>query len=275
MSKTLENLQLSARQQVYTLLIGNNLSSLHGEGNDFSGLREYQAGDDIRKISWMISAKLGVPYIKESQTHKEVSIVVAALMDGSLYFAKGNAKQKKLTEIAAILGYACEHQGDLFTGFCYTQDRHIVIPPTKQLYAIHQFSKTLFEMPLLHTTLDTDASMKNLFQSVQKPSLIFVLGDFLEEVDLSLLAQKHEIISIIIRDKEEESLKIQGEVTLTSPQNTTQVKTYLGKRNIEKYLINLQQHDEKIIKHFSSCGIRHVKIFTNDDIVKKLLSLFS
>ncbi len=274
MNTSLESLQLRARQQVYTLLSGNNLSNLKGENSDFSELREYQTGDNIRKINWMISAKLGIPYIQESHSHKEISVVVVALMDGSLYFAKGNAKQKKLTEIAAILGYACEHQGDIFTGFCYTQDRHIVIPPTKQLYTIHQFSKTLFEMPLLHTTLDTDTSIKHLFQSVQKPSLIFVLGDFLEEVDLSLLAQKHEVISIIIRDKEEESLNILGEVTLSCPKNTTQVRTYLGKRSIEKYLLNLQQHDKKLIQHFSNYGIRHIKIFTDDDIVRKLLPLF-
>jgi uncharacterized protein (DUF58 family) len=60
----LKALQLKAKRQVYTLLSGNNLSKLHGEGYDFSELREYQMGDDIRKINWMITAKLGKPYVK-------------------------------------------------------------------------------------------------------------------------------------------------------------------------------------------------------------------
>jgi len=59
MNLALKALQLKARHQVYTLLSGHNLSKLHGEGYDFSELREYQMGDDIRKINWMITAKLG------------------------------------------------------------------------------------------------------------------------------------------------------------------------------------------------------------------------
>ncbi|HIP28726.1 MAG TPA: DUF58 domain-containing protein, partial [Sulfurovum sp.] len=59
MSSTLKILQLKAKQQVYTLLSGGNLSALRGEGYDFFELREYQVGDDIRKINWLVSAKLG------------------------------------------------------------------------------------------------------------------------------------------------------------------------------------------------------------------------
>jgi len=274
MNNTLNTLQLKARQEVYTLLSGNNLSALHGEGYDFSELREYQIGDDIRKMNWVVTAKLGKPYIKETHSNRELSVVVTALMDGSFYFGKGNNKQIKLTEIATILGYACAQQGNLFTGFCYTQDACSYTPPTKHLYDISQFSKTLFDLPLLDSTLDKHASIKNLFKSIHKPSLIFVLGDFLEEIDLSILAQKHEVIAIIIRDREEERPKKLGEVTLTSPKDSTQIKTYFGKRTIGKYLLKLQAHDKRLTKHFSRYGIGHVKIDTEDNVVRKLLSLF-
>ena len=200
MNTALKALQLKARHQVYTLLSGHNLSKLHGEGYDFSELQEYQMGDDIRKINWTITAKLGKPYIKELHANRELSVVVVALMDGSLYFGSGNAKQTKLTEVATILGYAAQQNADLFTGISYEQDHTNVTPPTKQLYHIEQFSKTLFEASLLSTKINYNISMQDLFKRVHKPSLVFVIGDFLEEVDLSLLAQKHEVIAIIIRD---------------------------------------------------------------------------
>ena len=119
MTTYLKALQLKARHQVYTLLSGHNLSKLHGEGYDFSELREYQIGDDIRKINWTISAKLGKPHIKELHANRELSVVVCALMDGSLHFGTGNAKQEKLTEVATLLGFAAQHSGDLFTGLGY------------------------------------------------------------------------------------------------------------------------------------------------------------
>ncbi|MEA3433211.1 MAG: DUF58 domain-containing protein [Campylobacterota bacterium] len=275
MTTSFKALQLKARHQVYTLLSGHNLSKLHGEGYDFSELREYQMGDDIRKINWTITAKLGKPYIKELHANRELSVVVAALMDGSLYFGSGNAKQNKLTEVATLLGYAAQQNSDLFTGLSYEQDHTNVTPPTKQLYHIEQFSKTLFDASLLGSKVNYNTSIQNLFKRVHKPSLLFVLGDFLAEVDLSLLAQKHEVIAIIIRDREEESPKKLGEVTLSSPQGKAKMDTYFGKKSIEKYLAKLKENDEKHIEHFSRYDIRYVKVYADDEVVGKLVRLFS
>lgn len=275
MNQALKALQLKARHQVYTLLSGHNLSKLHGEGYDFSELREYQMGDDIRKINWTITAKLGKPYIKELHANRELSVVVCTLMDGSLYFGSGNTKQKKLTEVATLLGYAAQQNSDLFTGLNYTQDKTNATPPTKQLYHIEQFSKTLFEASLLNTVLDYNTAIQDLFKRVHKPSLVFVLGDFLGEADLSLLAQKHEVIAIIIRDHEEEFPKKLGEVTLNDPQGGGRIDTYFGQKSIEQYLTKLKENDNKLREHFARYDIRSVKIFTEDEVVGKLIQLFN
>ncbi len=274
MNLAVKALQLKARHQVYTLLSGHNLSKLHGEGYDFSELREYQTGDDIRKINWTITAKLGKPYIKELHANRELSVVVCALMDGSLYFGSGNSKQKKLTEVATLLGYAAQQNADLFTGIAYTEAKTFDTPPTKQLYHIEQFSSMLFDAPLLHTTLHQQHAVETLFKRIHKPSLIFVLGDFLEEIDLSLLAQKHEVIAIIIRDRKEEEPTVLGEVTLHSPQNKHKIETYFGKRSIHSYKTKLIESEEKRSEHFTRYGIRSVKIFTDEDVVSKLMTLF-
>ena len=270
----LKTLQLKAKHQVYTLLSGHNLSKLHGEGYDFAELREYQMGDDIRKINWTVTAKLGKPYIKELHANRELSIVVSCLMDGSLYFGPGNAKQEKLTEVATVLGYAAHQNTDLFRGIAYTQNQTYTTPPTKQLYHIEQFSKILYETELLESKLTTQNAIENLFKNVSKPSLIFVIGDFLDEIDLSLLAQKHEVIAIIIRDRAEESPKPLGEVTLTNPQNKNILETYFGRRSVQAYLAKLEENEEKRIAHFSQYGIRSIKIFTDEEVISKLMTLF-
>ena len=274
MTTNLKALQLKARHQVYTLLSGHNLSKLHGEGYDFSELREYQIGDDIRKINWTISAKLGKPYIKELHANRELSIVTAALMDGNLYFGTGNEKQKKITEVATLLGYAAQQNADLFTGFAYMQKEVYATPPSKQIYHIEQYSKTLFERPLLGTKIDYSLAIQDLFKRVHKPSLIFIIGDFLEAVDLSLLAQKHEVIAIIVREKGEEDPKKLGEVTLVDPQTSQKTDTYFSKKSIQQYLEKLQAHDASLQEHFARYDIRSVKIFTEDEAISKLTKLF-
>ena len=100
------------------------------------------------------------------------------------------------------------------------------------------------------------------------------MSDFLEDVDLSLLSQKHEVIAVILRDREEEVPKKLGEVTLSHPQDAKKMDTYFGQRSIEKYLAKLKENDEKLAEHFARYDIRSVKIFTDDEVVSKLVGLF-
>ena len=274
MNAALKALQLKARHQVYTLLSGHNLSRLHGEGYDFAELREYQMGDDIRKINWTITAKLGKPYIKELHANRELSVVVAALMDASLYFGSGNAKQVKMTEVATLLGYAAQQNADLFTGLAYLQNEVKSIAPSKQIFHIEQFSEMLYSHPLLGTQIDKQQAVQDLFKRLYKPSLLFVLGDFLEEVDLSLLAQRHEVIAVIIREREEEQPKKLGEVSLVDPATQNKMHTYFAKKSIEGYLAHLAAHEQRLQEHFSRYDIRSVKIFTDEEPIEKLVKLF-
>ncbi|SFZ98854.1 hypothetical protein MNB_SV-5-100 [hydrothermal vent metagenome] len=231
-------------------------------------------GDDIRKINWTITAKLGKPYIKELHANRELSVCVTTLLSASLYFGEDNKKQKTLTQIATILAYAAQYNLDLFTGITYSHNNIYSTPPTKQIYHIEEFSKKVFETNVLKTTLNYESVFKDLFQRLLKPSLLFVIGDFLEEIDLSLLSQKHEVIAIIVRDREEEFPVKLGEVLLQNPQSSMKLNTYFAKKSIDKYREKLLEHDRKMQEHFSSYGIRSIKIFTDEDAVAKLLRLF-
>ncbi|MCB4748794.1 MAG: DUF58 domain-containing protein [Sulfurovum sp.] len=274
MAQNFKTLLLKSRQNVYTLLSGHSLSKLRGEGHDFVELREYQVGDDIRKINWIITAKLGKPYIKELYTNKELSVVVATLMDGGVYCNKDNAKQEIMTEVVATLGYAVQHNNDLFTGIGYTPKKIFSTPPTKQLFDIEHFSQQLNEAMLMDASLDICSCTDDLFKRIEKPSLLFILYDFLEPIDLSLLAQRHEVIAIIIRHQDEEFPQHKGEVILHHPKTGRKKHTYISKHSTVHYLTQRKMHDEAIIKTFSRHNIRYVKILTEEEPIEKLLTLF-
>ena len=270
----LKALQLKAKKDVYTLLSGHSLSKLNGEGYDFSELREYQVGDDIRKINWVITAKLGKPYIKELHSNRELSVVVVALMDGSVYFDSNNAKQHKLCEVATTLAYATQHGSDLFQGLLYTTNETYVTPPTKQLFHLEEFSKKLYESSLLGSKLDYKKSMEDTFNRLHKPSLVFILADFLEDIDLSLLSQKHEVVAIVVRKREEESLKALLDITLLNPKSKNRLDTHFTSKSVNEYIAKLKEHDKKQQEHFASYGIRFIKVFCDDNVVEKLVKLF-
>jgi uncharacterized protein (DUF58 family) len=274
MNPKLKALQLKARHQVYTLLSGHNLSRLYGEGYDFAELREYQIGDDIRKINWTITAKLGKPYIKELHANRELFVSVASLLDGSVYFGEGNAKQHLHTEVAALLGFATLHGNDLFSGICYTPHDTYTTVATKQPFEIERFTEEIDTAALLHTALPLQEKIDDLFTRLHKPSLLFILHDFLEPVDLSVLAQRHEVIAVIIRDRREEMLQNEGEVEIENPLSGKRMKSTIGRHSIRHYRATLEAHESKLNAHFSRYGIRYVKIFTDEEPAEKLMRLF-
>jgi len=272
---SLNILKIKAREQVYTLLSGNNLSKLHGEGYDLSEIREYQIGDDVRKINWMITAKMGRPYIKELHANRELSIVVSTMMDGSLYFGKSNFKQYKLAEVVALLGYATKQSGDIFSAISYVDKGIRFLPPTKEIYHIDSFIDDIYSVELLGSSISYSDGIEETFRRVVKPSLIFVVGDFLQEVDLSLLAQKHEVIAIIIRDRAEEDPRKLGEVILHNPTDSRDMTTYFSQKSIDRYLAKLKKHDETITRHFSQHKIRYKKIYSDEEAIGKLVTLMA
>jgi hypothetical protein len=81
-------------------------------------------------------------------------------------------------------------------------------------------------------------------------------------------------VAIIIRDREEEYPQKLGEVVLRNPIDGIEINTYFGQKSISRYLTKLKESDESLLKHFSQYNIRYQKIYTDDEVVTKLIALF-
>jgi uncharacterized protein (DUF58 family) len=84
--KKADRIIFKTKKAIFTEKIGNNRSKFKGEGYDFAELREYQIGDDIRKIDWNITAKLNQPFIKLFNEERELNIVAVPILSGSTFF---------------------------------------------------------------------------------------------------------------------------------------------------------------------------------------------
>jgi len=92
MSK-LKKILVRAKRQVFSEISGNNPSVFNGEGYDFIELKEYMPGDDIRHIDWNVTAKMQTPYVKIFKEERELNVVIATMLNGSVYFGSKAFKQ--------------------------------------------------------------------------------------------------------------------------------------------------------------------------------------
>jgi len=269
MNNKLQTILLKAKEDVYTHLSGGNMSRILGQGYDFAELREYDPSDDIRHISWINLAKLGEPYVKKMHEERELNVAVCSLVDGRFLLGK---KQELLAYVVAVLGYSAYEANDLFTACTFMGSELKRYEATKNLYSIESVVEDIGNRKLLGERVDYS---KIDMIEMESKHLLFVIGDFLDSVDLSVLAQKHEVVVIMVRDELEENPSVSIDAQLIDPQTNQPINQMLSKKAIEHYRAKLSEHDELLIEHFHQHNISYVKVYNSEEFIGKLESLFT
>ncbi len=271
--KSVKKLLIKTKRQVFSEIAGNNPSLFKGEGFDFVELREYLPGDDVKKIDWLISAKLQKPYVKVFKEERELNIVTALMLNGSTYFGTKRFKYELMAQIGAILGFSAIKNQDNFSYLLYADKEYGAIRPTKNINAVTKFTEAVMRFEPLGKRADFEGLVQRLFK-LRRRSIIFIISDFLEEVNLKVLAKKHEVVAIIVRDRFEEEPVELGFVNVLDPQSRESLLVDLDGATIKNYKKEILRQDRALYKDLKSAGVRFTKIYTHEDPFVKLLKLF-
>jgi hypothetical protein len=115
---------------------------------------------------------------------------------------------------------------------------------------------------------------KILFKEIKQKSMIFLIGDFFNKIDLKLLSIKHQVICIIVRDIYEEKPTKIDNIHLLNKANNINQYTNINQQSIKTYHKQLKLNDDNLIKQFHKYNIKYTKIYTNEEPILKLMKLF-
>ena len=273
MSK-LQKILVRARRQVFSEMVGNNPSIFQGEGYDFIELREYMPGDDIRHIDWNITAKLQKPYIKIFREERELDVVVASMLNGSVHFGSKRFKQDVIAEVVAMLSFSTIKNGDLLSSYIFTDKLESHLKPSKKLFAVHRNVDEVLNFDALHHKADYKFLSDTLFKRLKRKSLIIVIGDFFEIPDLKLLAKKHEVVAIVVRDILEEKPPKMGFASLIDPESGNVLEGDFNDATVKAYAQRVLLHDRELYATFRKHQIRFTKLYTHESAGVALRRLF-
>ena len=110
--KQVTDLEIKSRRFVRELLPGIYNSKIRGKGLDFYHLREYLLDDDIRDIDWNVTARLGVPHIKEFIEDRQLNVYTIVDFSPSMFFGKSKSKKQMILEIVASILFSSVKNGD-------------------------------------------------------------------------------------------------------------------------------------------------------------------
>ncbi len=271
MNHIVKKIVLKTKKQVYGDMLGNNASLFQGEGFEFAELREYVYGDDVRKIDWKTTAKLGKPFVKIYKEERELNVVVVSVLGGSVYFGTVKQKSDIIAEVAATLGFSAIKNTDLFTHMIFADRLYDVSKPSKKLFAVHRAVEKIIQFEPLGKEADFEALTQTLHQKMKKKSLLFIVSDFVGEIDLKLLSKKHDVFAVIVRDRFEENPSQLGYIRLIDMQSRQSFEGDVDSSVLKGYTKALHDNDERLYKQFKKQGIRFAKIYTHQEPALKLM----
>ncbi len=274
MKQKAKEIIIKTKKRLFGANIGNNVSVFQGNGLDFSEIKEYQIGDDVKKINWNVTAKEQKPYINVFNEERELNIVLCFMASGNIYFGSVRQKQELMSEILTLVGYSAIRNSDRFSAVFFDSAEIERTKPTKNLNSLYLTLEKALELEVLGRSVNYGALSDYLLNSIKQKSIIFIVGDFLEELDFSLISARHEVYAIAVRDRFEEEPKFNGEIDLidTATLKTTHINA--DKTVLESYKAKLKEHDRKLFEHFLKHQIGAVKIYTDEDPFGKMASLF-
>jgi len=271
MTKQVKKIILKTKKQVYGDMLGNNASLFQGEGFEFAELREYIYGDDVRKIDWKTTAKLGKPFIKVYKEERELNVVVVSLLGGSTYFGTVRQKSEVIAEIVATLGFSAIKNSDIFSHMIFSDKMYSFSKSSKKLFAVHKATEDVMEFDPLGKEANYTALVQTLVNRLKKKALLFIVSDFIGDIDLKLLSKKHDIFAVIVRDKFEENPSSLGYIRLLDMETDNSFEGEVGGGMLRSYKRALHENDEKLYKQFKKQGIRFAKVYTDEDSSLKLM----
>ncbi len=271
MNKKAKKIILKTKKQVYGDMLGNNASLFQGEGFEFAELREYVYGDDVRKIDWKTTAKLGKPFVKIYKEERELNVVVVTMLGGSMYFGTVKQKSDIAAEVTATLGFSAVKNADLFSHMLFADKLYDLSKPSKKLFSVHKAVDEITAFEPLGKVGDYQALTQTLNNRLKKKALLFIISDFVGEVDLKLLSKKHDVFAVIVRDKFEEDPSELGYLRLVDMETKQSFEGNIDAGALKAYKKALHENDERLYRQFKKQGIRFAKVYTHEDAGLKLM----
>ena len=143
--KKIKRLEIDTRKIVQSTFSGSYLSAFKGQGMDFSDIRAYQIGDDVRKINWNVSARSSDTHINLYQEERELTILLAVDISASNEFGSlEKSKREIAAEVSAILGFSAIQNNDKVGLILFSDQVEAYVPPKKVFFFSSRRRHTMF-----------------------------------------------------------------------------------------------------------------------------------
>ncbi len=277
--KKVKLIEIQTKKMVNNIFSGEYHTHFKGQGMTFSDFREYVPGDDVRSISWPLTARTGKTYVKTYEEERELSVILAVDISASTDFGSGKyVKGEVIVYLSALLAYATEQNKDKVGLILFSDRVEHFVPPKKGRGHLQRLLRDLlyFKPVSRKTNLSSTAAFLQGF--LKKRATVFFMSDFFDqnyEQSLRLLAKKHEVIACVVNDPVEENFPdlglIEFEDAETGERMLLDTTSVFTKERVKRNFYFQNEARDKMLK---KSQVDKIVISTQGDFVQPLIAYF-
>jgi uncharacterized protein (DUF58 family) len=284
-------IELRTRGLVNSTFSGEYLSVFRGQGMEFAEVREYQPGDDVRNIDWNVTARVGHPYVKKHVEERELSVLLMVDLSGSEQFGtRERFKAERAAEIAAVLALSAVRNNDRVGLLIFTDKIEHVVPPKKGKRHVLRIIRDVLAFRPTQLGTNMAAALDYAGRLLRHRSVIFVLSDFALlspregpdsatfaawEKALKLVARRHDVVAITIRDEIENTVPNVGVIMLRDPETGETMAVDTGRTDLRQRYHGFMNNERNAIRRvFRRNGVDEIEVGNIGSFVAPLLGFF-
>ena len=273
----LRRLELPVVRWLEGLLQGDYRSPSRGDGLDLADLREYQFHDDVRRMDWNATARLGTPYVREYLEDREIPVWLLLDMSPSMLFEGVSvSKHAVLMEFTTLMCRLMLGRGNRAGAMIFSGRVDRIIPARGGRRQLLQILNTVAHYRPSQTTTDLKQVLADAGNVIRRRSLVFVISDFISgpgwERSLTLLAMRHDVIAVRLSDPLETRMPDLGFLTFQDAESGEQLFVDTNDRAFRTRFAAVADARETALRSaFERAGVDVLELATEDDVMDALM----
>jgi uncharacterized protein (DUF58 family) len=272
-------IEIRTRRLVDEVFSGEYHSVFKGTGMEFREVREYEPGDDVRAIDWNVTARTGQPFVKLYDEERELTVILAVDLSRSGRFGSGaRTKMEIAAELCGVLAFAAIANKDKVGLVLFSDRVEKYIPPAKgRSHVLRLIRELLSFQPEGHGT-DLNEPLRLLGSVLKRKATVFLVSDFWAgdfTTSLSVLARRHDVVAVRVRDPRESDLPALGLVHWVDAESGRAMLVDTSSPGLRRQLAARREaHDGTLARLFFSRGVDVVDVDVTGSYVEPLRRFF-